>query len=500
MYACKLFLTVRPPFNDDDSHDVFCKNTFPSKIFSFNREAGLRGLLNDGTNDLETHVKNQKSGQLNNLSVKARDLFSKFNKSNILLSKYLQLIENLYRKFLTEDDLVTKKIFLLTSLGKILWSELVWFYDTLQIKSYRLFHILGNNNQSEDQFISKKSVMMFVTMELYDLTEKDDPTVEELIKQTYKKNNSMITSNFLISVRGQYEALVKKKQDFEQKNGQEADPVLNRGDQENKMPGENSNDSASQNMLNDIESVQLNNFPNSNGENFVNKDPSNQSIAVESSKTTSDQIIADLSRAQVNNNNYISNNNNNINNNISNTEKRVEDVNVPKKTEQNVGPVKFIDQKNIDWAKNEYRQASNPINVFVNPKIVNAQALNDDIAKLNIKQNENNIPSDERFNNNVRKNSLRDNDNLNNNLYNNQSSNNNNFDSDLNNNKLYLKWRDQVQQSNNQNPNPQRFQQQVPLKNNETQKRSKKSFKKLVRNLKHKRKSHAKKFYLKKRS
>ena len=85
--------------------------------------------------------------------MKAHELFSQYNKSNILLSKYLQLIETLYRKFLTEEDLVTKKIFLLTSMGKILWSELVWFYDTLQIKSYRLFHILGNNNQSEDQFL-----------------------------------------------------------------------------------------------------------------------------------------------------------------------------------------------------------------------------------------------------------------------------------------------------------------------------------------------------------
>ena len=40
MYACKLFLTVRPPFSDDDSHDHFCKNTFPSKIFNLNRGSG----------------------------------------------------------------------------------------------------------------------------------------------------------------------------------------------------------------------------------------------------------------------------------------------------------------------------------------------------------------------------------------------------------------------------------------------------------------------------
>ena len=193
--------------------------------------------------------------------MKAHELFSQYNKSNILLSKYLQLIETLYRKFLTEEDLVTKKIFLLTSMGKILWSELVWFYDTLQIKSYRLFHILGNNNQSEDQFLKHKNIMMFVTMELYDLTEKDDPAVEELIHQIYKKNNNQITSNFLIEVRGLYANLLKKRQ---------ADGTSIDNDQEiknsNENPATNQNTIENQNTINEIESVQLKNFPNQNSE------------------------------------------------------------------------------------------------------------------------------------------------------------------------------------------------------------------------------------------
>lgn len=169
-----------------------------------------RGLENSGVEDkfcTKTFYENKE--KLNSPAEQKTPKFFVQNwRANMLMAKYLQVVEKFYMEFLAIDDYTQRQIYMLTKLKGLVWSNLTWWYETLSIQAYRLF---GDVN-----LLQTKNIGLFITMELYDLTEKDSQLLESLVKriigqQVKVQNNAGNSffglkdiSQFVISLREEF--------------------------------------------------------------------------------------------------------------------------------------------------------------------------------------------------------------------------------------------------------------------------------------------------------
>ena len=169
MYACELFFKSKPI---DGQENIICKKTFGDTAPSISSTADSDSSL-------------------------IPKYFYDNWKSNMLLAKYLEIVEKYYFSYVGYEDFTERQVYLLTKQRKNIWSDLEWWYETLCLQSYRLFSDLENRY---------KSIGLFVTMELYDLTYVNSNLLEEVVKQILNKEQDepdlrIFDGDFVVRVR-----------------------------------------------------------------------------------------------------------------------------------------------------------------------------------------------------------------------------------------------------------------------------------------------------------